>query len=156
MPSRFQPRLPYCKDDLYAALKTVDPVSAQGKRILTLMKVQGEGPCFHVYYGGKKGLPFKKVYALSGKRIPLDWDELKREGIQYFGLTRLKEGYPSDKLLQKLKKNGKLLARFSPYRNPKQEFSSDPVDLTGAPTTLRDLRERVRNGHLIEIYKLKR
>jgi len=152
---RYQPRLPFCKEDLYEALKTVDPGSAQAKRIHTLMKIQGAGPCFHVYYAIEETLPYRKVYGLSGKRIPQRKEKLKEEKIRYYGLTYVPGEMPSEEWLDFLNRKGKRVARFSPFKEKERLISSDKIDLTGAPTMLKDLKERRRNGYLIEIYELK-
>jgi hypothetical protein len=152
---RFQPRLPFCQEDLYEALGSVDPASAKAKRIRSLIEIQGDGTCYYVYYPGAEPGAKESEFALRGRRIPLDWKKLKKAGVEYFALTRLHDEYPDEELTEGLKKTGELIARFSPYKDPEQLISSDPVDLTGAPTSFRDLRQRRTNGHFIEIYKLR-
>lgn len=152
---RFQPRLPYCNEDLYTALSSVDPDSPQAKRIRSLIEIQGDQNCFRVYYRQAEPGAKESQFSLRGRRTPLDWEKFDEENIRYFGLTRLKSEYPDEKLIKELNENGKLVARISPYKNPDQNFSTDSIDLTGAPTTIKDLIGRNRNGHLIEIYELR-
>ncbi len=151
---RFQPRLPYCPEDLEKALKGLSPKSPQALRIEALIASQKDSPCFEVYYPASGDGGKSSEFALSGRKLPFDWLSLKEEGIQYFGLTRLTSNDPDEKVLAFLKEHGKLAARFSPYHDLNQTYSFDRIDLTGAPTTLKDLKSRRRNGHLIEIYQL--
>ena len=152
---RFQPRLPYCEDDLREVLEKADPDSPQAKRTQALIKINQQLPCFYVYYPGEKGDRQSSEFLLSGRKITFDGDEIMKEGIRYVGITRLRPNYPKKEILEFLERNGELVARFSPYWDPSRSASWDPIDMTGAPTTLKDLKSRQRNGHLIEIYKLK-
>ncbi len=152
---RFQPRLPFCKEDLYAALAGLDPASAKAKRIRALIDLGAGETCYEVYYRGAKAGEDEVEFSLKGKRIPMDWEVFKKEQIQYVSLTLLHGNYPDPQFLNKINQNGKLIKVFTPYKNKVQNYSSDRIDLTGAPTASQDLAERKSNGHRIEVYRLK-
>jgi len=152
--SRFEPKLPFCREYLEDIQGRLGPHSAQAARIKALLAVQKTSPCFTVYFPASNDEKKAASFSLQGRQLPFEWESLRKEGIRYLGLTRLGVNDPDEATTAYLKDHGRLLASFSPYRNPDQFYSFDPIDLTGAPTTFDDLRSRVRNGHLIEIYEL--
>jgi len=151
---RFFPKLPFCKDELYEALAQVDPESAKAKRLRTLIGVQQGERCFHLYTKGKAAGGSGHQFSLAPKRIPMDMKKFKEHKIKYVGITHMHSAYPPQEFMNQLKDKSTLIARFSPYWDDDVHYSIDPNDLTGAPTMLKDLKLRSRNGHLIEIYRL--
>jgi len=152
---RFQPHLSRCPEELRSRMQLAQPGSPQARRIETLIQIQSkDSPCFKVFYPEPASGEQPSDFLLSGDFLPLDWKQFQKKGIQYFSISRLGPNHPEKRILDFIDQHGELLVRFSPYKDPRQAASLDSIDLTGAPTTLQDLRSRERNGHIIEIYKL--
>jgi len=152
---RFQPRLSLCKSQLEASLKSARKGSAQARRLEALIQLSdGEKTCFRVYYPTPDTPQLQKEFLLQGDFLSLNREAFKKAGVQHFALARLGANHPDKEELAFINRYGTLVARFSPYHDTNQDESLDTIDLTGAPTTLEDLRSRRLNGHIIEIYKL--
>ncbi len=94
-------------------------------------------------------------FLFSNPAIPYDVDALRRAGIQYVLFPKVDPGLSRD-FYDRLKKEAVLVKRFSPYRDGRRDWPVDPHALTGTPSMWKELVERERNGHIIEIYKISR
>ena len=53
-----------------------------------------------------------------------------------------------------LRKNGKLISRFTPYRDKERNFPIEKVTRTGGPLKSKEVYARERNGEIIAIYSM--
>ena len=92
-------------------------------------------------------------FTFSKPSLPYNVERLRREGVDYVVLNRT-EGAAGFYFQEELETNGRLVALFSPFKDPLRQTSLDTQALTGSPFLWRDLAARDHNGHIIEIYRL--
>ena len=95
------------------------------------------------------------AFLFTQPSIPYDLKGLARLGIQYVIAARINRDYEKE-FYQSLTNQATLLAKFSPYKDRSLANSIDEHDpLTGGPFSWWELKARERNGHTLELYKLK-
>lgn len=126
---------------------------AQIKKIRSLLKLAEieRASRFQLFYLSVD--PKTDGFLMSQPKIPYEFGELKRAGIQFLIMAGSNEAYQAG-FRKQLEKQAHVVAVFNPYQNKKQEWSMDERPLTGAPFLLKDLKARERNGLPIKIYQL--
>lgn len=131
-----------------------DPSRVQVKRLESMMRMaQSEsGPRYELYFLARKENTHKFLF--SRPTVPYDLASLKEKGIEYVLVAKIHPDFES-KFYEDLKRKGTFLARFSPYKDKSRQWPIDQLPLTGGPFLWSELASRERNGHILEIYRLK-
>lgn len=127
--------------------------SARFKRV-KLMRERAEHsgkPGYELYFLHKN--PENEGFLFAKPAIPYSVARLKELGIKYVFTVKINPGFEPD-FYSDLKREGVLLARFSPYKDEAIEWPLDIQPLTGGPFLWEELLARQRNGQIIELYKL--
>ncbi len=154
----FMPRLKWSLAQLEEKKRELETVGntsrTQIKRLEAMMRMgQNEsGPRYELYFLSRQ--ENKNAFLFSRPAIPYDLDSLKKKGIQYVLVAKIKPDF-EPKFYEDLKKEGIFLAKFSPYQDQSREWPIDSLPLTGGPFLWSELSARERNGHILEIYRLK-
>ncbi len=93
-------------------------------------------------------------FLLARPTAPYDLAGLRRRGVSHVLMLRLAPAHPQAGFLAELARQGKLLATFTPYRDPDQ-WSLEVLPRTGAPTRLEELSARLKLGERIELYEIR-
>lgn len=125
---------------------------AQEKRISLLIEEAKEKshPRYELYFLNQKG---DTEFLFAKPVAPYDRTQLRRLGIEYVMVVRLREGLLAA-FYDELKESASLIKRFTPYRDPDRKWPVSRYPLTGAPFLWDELWSRERNGQIIEIYEL--
>ncbi len=91
-------------------------------------------------------------FLLMKPLVPRSVEGLKRLGVEYVVVNRIREGDIYSNFYADLSAHANLLIEFTPYYTGRKFPFQHP--LTAGPFLLQDLRERERNGQPILIYKL--
>ena len=105
-----------------------------------------------LYFLSKEGSD--KGFLFSRPKIAYDLSELEQKKIDYVFIARTSKDYQPPSFYEALKKKGRLVKRFSPYRDKEREYPLDSQPLTGGPFLWKELISRERNGQPVEVYQL--
>lgn len=152
------PRLNFSLKQLEEKRKGLDKESPHGdgrKRkldylIQTKAKSQPAYNLFFLVEDPSKGSPF----LFSTPVLPYNVNQLNRKGVDYVILFSSPQNPGSRNFYEAIEKEGKLLARWTPFNDSEKESSYDSQPLTGGPFLWQDLLSRRRNGEVIKIYKI--
>ncbi len=92
-------------------------------------------------------------FSLAKPLIAYSYSDLKKTGIDYVVVVRLRENDLNNKFYQDLTQKSERVAVFSPYKSDQQKWTL-MHPLTGGPFTFKDILSRERNGQYLEIYKV--
>jgi hypothetical protein len=95
----------------------------------------------------------RKIYTLENPTIAKNFDAIKSSDIDYVVFARDREDR-NDTFYQNLIERTQLVKRFTPYKRKSQNRTYETFRLTGAPFLWKELNSRVRNGNIIEIYRI--
>lgn len=127
--------------------------SARFKRV-KLMQERAERsgkPGYELYFLNKN--PENEGFLFAKPAIPYSVARLKELGIKYVFTAKINPVFEPD-FYRDLKREGVLMARFSPYKDESIEWPLDIQPLTGGPFLWEELLARFRSGQIIELYKL--
>ncbi len=127
---------------------------AQEKGIRLLLNIVERKPNYNLYFPTKEGTDPSSEFLFARPVIPFEYDYLQDNGIEYVIVTNEGISRNNEKLFLDLKKNGKVVAMFTPYKDKERKFSVSNVTKTGGPLKSEELYARERNGEIIYIYKL--
>jgi hypothetical protein len=96
----------------------------------------------------------KERFLFAQPLVLYDLDVLRQTGIKYVLITRINPSRERLAFYNRLEKEGKRVAIFSPYRDSSRMVNIDSITMTGGPFLWRDLMARKRNGAVIEVYSL--
>ncbi len=124
------------------------------KRINLLINLVERKPNYNLYFPTKEGTDPSSEFLFARPVIPFEYNNLQNNGIEYVIVTN--QGIPrnNEELFLDLKKKGKVVARFTPYKDKERKFSVSNVTRTGGPLKSEELYARERKGEIIYIYKL--
>ncbi len=94
-------------------------------------------------------------FLLAKPSLPYEWEELRKQGIEYVIVSKINEANPPAFFYQALRQKAEQVARFSPYKDSSIDQALDRQPLTGGPFLWKELIARNRNGQIIEVYRLK-
>ena len=116
------------------------------------MKEIGKGqPGYSIYFlsDSTDGHHFSSVWPI----LPFDPMRMKNEGIEYV-VVHYEADPKNEAFMEWLRKNGKRVARISPYMDETQNRPFDRFAVTCAPLMAKELFSRNRLGPVFEVYKL--
>ena len=153
----FMPRLNFSLGQLqekYQGIPTLNHFSkGEERRIQFLISEQSRGKIgYELHYLTDD--TNASHFLFSQPKISYNFEGLKKEGIEYVLIARLKENHAQTEFYRVLQREAELVKRFSPYRDGR-EYPYDKQAQTGGPFLWRELWGRERNGQPIEIYRLK-
>lgn len=152
----FMPRLEFTLEQLLEKkseiLSSPEPNPVQLRRVdLKIERAQKKDiPGYELYFLNDK--PNVK-FLFANPAIPYDVDALRQKEIEYVLISKTNPG-EKPRFYEDLRKRTKLIARFTPYKDPKMEWAIDRQPLTGGPFLWKELVLRERNGQIIEVYQL--
>ena len=154
--SFFSPRLNPSKEQLEDKLNHVlqnKSGSAKEKRIRLLLNISEERPYYNLFFLSDdqgKGT----VFLFAQPAIPFDLNELLDSGVQYVIVSNEKLSGSNAQFYSELKRKGKVVAVFTPYRDKTRSFSVENVTRTAGPLKSKEVYTRERNGEIITTYSI--
>jgi len=127
---------------------------AQEKGIRLLISIVGKTPYYNLYFPIKEGTDPSSEFLFARPVIPFEYNNLRNNGIEYVIATNQGILRNNEELFLDLERKGKIVARFTPYKDKERKFSVSNVTRTGGPLKSEELYARERNGEIIYIYKL--
>lgn len=153
----FMPRFKMTESQLEEKKKQLLKEGGDGARLkrieLLLEEARQKKPDkrYELYFLKEEGSEDK--FLLTAPSVPYRIEDLKKKDIRYVLVATIHEKQNPD-FYQALGEEGKLLQRWTPYRDPSRKFSMDRQPLTGGPFLWSELIARKRNGEIIELYEL--
>ena len=154
--SFFSPRLNPSREQLEEKLNYVlqnQLGTAKENKIRMLMKLNEVRPNYSLYFlNDDKGS--SKAFLFSQPFLPFRFNELLDNGVQYVIVSNEKLSGSNDQFYSELKRKGKVVAGFTPYRDKTRSFPVENVTRTAGPLKSKEVYARERNGEIITIYSM--
>jgi len=154
--SFFSPRLNPSREQLEEKLNYVlqnQLGTAKENKIRMLMKLNEVRPNYSLYFlNDDKGS--SKAFLFSQPFLPFRFNELLDNGVQYVIVSNEKLSGSNAQFYSELKRKGKVVAGFTPYRDKTRSFPVENVTRTAGPLKSKEVYARERNGEIITIYSM--
>jgi hypothetical protein len=154
--SFFSPRINPGREQLEEKLNYVlqnQLGTAKENKIRMLMKLNEVRPNYSLYFlNDDKGS--SKAFLFSQPFLPFRFNELLDNGVQYVIVSNEKLSGSNDQFYSELKRKGKVVAGFTPYRDKTRSFPVENVTRTAGPLKSKEVYARERNGEIITIYSM--
>lgn len=153
----YQPRLRFTKGQLIEKRELIrgSHSELQSLRLKILLKNFDEAKPNYQLFFLDEGDPEKRPL-FSRPTIPFAWEALQKKRIGYLLITRLSSQYEKPEFYERVRKEGRLIQRLSPYRDLSITQGLARFRQTAAATEGTDLFARIRFGDIIEIYQIGR
>ena len=154
--SFFSPRINPGREQLEEKLNYVlqnQLGTAKENKIRMLMKLNEVRPNYSLYFlNDDEGS--SKAFLFSQPFLPFRFNELLDRGVQYVIVSNEKLSGSNAQFYSELKRKGKVVAVFTPYRDKTRSFSVENVTRTAGPLKSKEVYTRERNGEIITIYSV--
>ena len=154
--SFFSPRLNPSKEQLEDKLNYVlqnELGTAKEKRIRLLLNISEERPYYNLYFlSDDKGKG--TVFLFAQPVAPFDLHELIDSDVGYVIVSNESRSGSNAQFYSELKRKGKVVATFTPYKDKERNFPIEKVTRTGGPLKSEEVYARERNGEIIAIYSM--
>ncbi len=154
--SFFSPRINPGREQLEEKLNYVlqnQLGTAKENKIRMLMKLNEVRPNYSLYFlNDDKGS--SKAFLFSQPFLPFRFNELLDNGVQYVIVSNEKLSGSNAQFYSELKRKGKVVAGFTPYRDKTRSFPVENVTRTAGPLKSKEVYARERNGEIITIYSM--
>jgi hypothetical protein len=154
--SFFSPRINPGREQLEEKLNYVlqnQLGTAKENKIRMLMKLNEVRPNYSLYFlNDDKGS--SKAFLFSQPFLPFRFNELLDNGVQYVIVSNEKLSGSNAQFYSELKRKGKVVAGFTPYRDKTRSFPVENVTRTAGPLKSKEVYARERNGEIITIYSI--
>ena len=154
--SFFSPRINPGREQLEEKLNYVlqnQLGTAKESKIRMLMKLNEVRPNYSLYFlNDDKGS--SKAFLFSQPFLPFRFNELLDNGVQYVIVSNEKLSGSNAQFYSELKRKGKVVAGFTPYRDKTRSFPVENVTRTAGPLKSKEVYARERNGEIITIYSI--
>ncbi len=154
--SFFSPRLNPSKEQLEDKLNYVlqnQLGTAKENKIRMLMKLNEARPNYSLYFlNDDEGS--SKAFLFAQPVIPFKFNKLLNSGVQYVVVSNEKLSGSNAQFYSELKRKGKVVAGFTPYRDKTRSFPVENVTRTAGPLKSKEVYARERNGEIITIYSI--
>ena len=154
--SFFSPRINPGREQLEEKLNYVlqhELGVAKENKIRLLMKLNEERPNYNLFFlNDDEGS--SKAFLFSQPFLPFRFNELLGRGVQYVIVSNEKLSGSSNRFYSELKRKGKVVAGFTPYRDKTRSFPVENVTRTAGPLKSKEVYARERNGEIITIYSM--
>ncbi len=118
-----------------------------------LMKLNEARPNYSLYFlNDDEGS--SKAFLSAQPVIPFKFNKLLNSGVQYVVVSNEKLSGSNAQFYSELKRKGKVVAGFTPYRDKTRSFPVENVTRTAGPLKSREVYARERNGEIITIYSI--
>ena len=127
--------------------------NAKEKRIRLLLNISEERPYYNLYFLSEdkgKGT----VFLFAQPVIQFDINELLDSGVEYVIVSSESSPGLNAQFYSGLRKKGKVISRFTPYKDKERSFPIEKVTRTGGPLKSKEVYARERNGEIITIYSM--
>ncbi len=127
--------------------------NAKEKRIRLLLNISEERPYYNLYFLSEdkgKGT----VFLFAQPVIQFDINELLDSGVEYVIVSNESSPGLNAQFYSGLRKKGKIISRFTPYKDKERSFPIEKVTRTGGPLKSKEVYARERNGEIITIYSM--
>ena len=128
--------------------------TAKEKGIRLLLNIVEGKPNYNLYFPSKEGTDPSSEFLFAQPIISFEYNNLRDNGIEYMIVTNQGIIRNNEKLFSDLKQRGKVVARFTPYKEEKRMSPISSVIRTGWPLIDKEIYARERGGEIIFIYKL--
>lgn len=153
--SFFSPRLNPGREQLEEKLNYVlqkQLGTAKENKIRLLMKLNDSRPHYNLYFLNDHG--DSNTFLFAQPFLSFRFKELSDSGVQYVIVSNERLSGSNVQFYSELKRNGKVVARFTPYRDKTRISPVKNVTRTAGPLKSKEVYARVRNGEIITIYSI--
>jgi hypothetical protein len=151
----YMPRLNFSEEQLEEKIIQIKNENAhksiREKKLLALINKSNREPSYRLYFLTKDLNEHR--FLLSSPVAPYDLTSLKTIGIRYVATVDIYRDDFSMEFYNRLKKEGRRIAFFSPYTDTGQN-SIDKQPMTGGPFLWDEIKNRKSNGPVIVIYEI--
>lgn len=152
----FSPPLRQAPEQIEETIRALETEGQEVKaRRLRLLQKTLDGEKTYWVYHLRMDADEHPSFSLARLVVSPDVHELAARGICYVVFNFQDAGPAVRGLYQRVKEEGRLLASFSPYRDPGRKWTRDPAALTADPIKLNEVFSRKRLGPYLEVYELK-
>lgn len=140
-------------EEKYEWLKGEESPAKKKRLDLELLALKGR-TTYRTYALSDVFLRKEEAFLFLRPTVTSRWDEWEAIGAKYFVRTYSEHNPAAQVFLKENSGKLRLLASFSPYRDPTRKVSPDPFSSTAAPHLPSDVFGRKRLGPFIEIYQV--
>lgn len=153
--SFFSPRLNPGREQLEEKLNYVlqkQLGTAKENKIRLLMKLNDSRPHYNLYFLNDNG--DSNTFLFAQPFLPFRFRELLDSGVQYVIVSNERLSGSNVPFYSELRKKGKVVAKFTPYRDKTRNYPVENITRTAGPLKSKEVYARVRNGEIITIYSI--